>query len=71
MRKKIGFKLYMAKLWLARLPDRACRWLAFKLPRRLVLWSTIRLGAHATTGKYGATVVPELGFMEAVDRWSK
>jgi hypothetical protein len=39
------------------------------LPRRLVYWCAIRLGAHATTGPHGNTVVPELTFIEALQRW--
>ncbi len=39
------------------------------MPRWLVYHCTIRLISHATTGKYGSTVVPELGAMEALDRW--
>lgn len=47
------------------------RWIAWKLPKKLVMWSYIRVGAHATTGQYENTVVPELGMMEALDRWDK
>lgn len=43
--------------------------IAWRLPRWLVYWATIRLGAEATTGRYGDTVVPELRFMEALKRW--
>jgi hypothetical protein len=45
--------------------------LAWALPRKLVMWSSIRLIAHATTGKYGSTVVPELSAMDAVKRWDE
>lgn len=44
-------------------------WLAWKMPRRLVYWCSIRLGAHATTGEFGNTVVPELTFVDALERW--
>jgi hypothetical protein len=46
------------------------RWLAWKLPRQLVYWCAIRLIAHATQGKYSATVAPDLGAIEALKRWS-
>ena len=49
--------------------DRLCQWLAWRLPRRLVLWTSIRLLASATTGPYSTTVVPELTAMEALRRW--
>lgn len=45
------------------------RWIVWRLPRKIIMWSYIRVGAHATTGKYGSTVVPELGMMEALERW--
>ena len=50
----------MTKFW---------RWLAWKLPRPLVYFAAIRLGAAATTGKHGHTVVPEMRFMDAIGRW--
>lgn len=42
---------------------------AWKLPKTLVMWATIRLIAYATQGKYGKTIVPELSAMDAVKRW--
>jgi hypothetical protein len=51
--------------------ERFWRWIAFKLPRPLVMWATVRLGAHATQGKYGTTIVPELTFMDALKRWDE
>lgn len=42
---------------------------AHLLPRWLVSAAAIRLIAHATTGRYGSTVVPELTAMEALRRW--
>ncbi len=44
-------------------------WIAFHLPRSLVYWATIRLIGYATTGKYSNTIVPELGAMDALQRW--
>ncbi len=53
--------------------QRFWNWLAMKvawlLPRRVVMWATIRVGAHATTGAHSSHVVPELRFMDAVQRW--
>lgn len=43
--------------------------IANKLPRGLVYGCLIRAGAEVTTGKYGKTVVPELPFMVALQRW--
>jgi hypothetical protein len=49
--------------------DAVLQWLAWRLPRRLVMWCAIRLIAHATQGRYGDTVVPELTAMDALQRW--
>lgn len=45
------------------------QWLAWRLPKRLVYWASIRLIANATQGKYSSTVVPELTAIEALKRW--
>lgn len=34
-------------------------WIAWKLPRRLVMWCAVRVHAHATLPPYGDQVVPE------------
>lgn len=49
--------------------DRAWRWLAWKIPRRLVYWCAVRLIAHATSGKYSAQEVPALVAIDALNRW--
>ena len=46
-------------------------WLAFRLPKQLVWHAAIRLMAVASSGKWGATVVPELGGMDAIGRWEE
>ena len=44
-------------------------WVAWKLPRWLVMWAAVRLGAEATTtGGYVGTV-PDMRFMDALKRW--
>ncbi len=42
-----------------------------RMPRRLVYWCALRVGVSATTGEYAQTVVPELRFMDAIQRWEK
>jgi hypothetical protein len=49
--------------------ERLCMWAAWKMPRCLVYWCTVRLGAYATTNKYSSQVVHELTFMDALKRW--
>jgi len=44
-------------------------WIAFRLPRSLAYWCAIRVGAHATQGKWGNQIVPELLFVDALKRW--
>lgn len=46
-------------------------WIAKRMPDWLIYWCAIVLGTHATCGKYGSTVVPELKFMDALERWEK
>lgn len=49
--------------------DGVAMFVAWRVPRRLAMWCFIRVLAHATTGEYGATVVPELSAMDALQRW--
>ncbi len=44
-------------------------WLAWLVPRKLAYFCTIRLGAHATTGQYSNTVVPEVTYMDVLKAW--
>ena len=59
----------MRKYEVAKAKEKAWTWLAWKLPKTLVMWASIRLIAHATQGEYGATIVPELSAMDALKRW--
>lgn len=45
--------------------------IVWRLPKAVVYWSAIRLGVHATTGRYGSQNVPELYFMDALKRWDE
>lgn len=49
--------------------DKIWIWLVWKLPKKLIMWAAVRLMAHATTGQYSKTVVPELSITEALKRW--
>lgn len=51
--------------------ERLIMWFVWLLPKWIVYWCAIRLGAYATCGKYGSQIVPELKFMDALDRWAK
>lgn len=50
--------------------ERLTVWLAWRLPKPLVYWATLRLIAHATQGRYSNQVVPDLSAMDALKRWS-
>jgi hypothetical protein len=49
--------------------DRALRWIVWKMPRRLVMWASVRVILNATNGPYSDQVVPELLAMDALERW--
>jgi hypothetical protein len=51
--------------------ERFVMWLAWRLPRRVVYWCAVRLGGAATAGRYSSQVVPDLKFMDALQRWGK
>ena len=46
-------------------------WLAWRLPKQLVYWASIRLMAHATVGPYSSQIVPELTAADALKRWEE
>ncbi len=51
--------------------DKFYRWLAFRLPQRLVYFCTIRLWISATAGKNGKTIVDSVRVSTAIKRWEK
>lgn len=59
----------MFKYWWLVKKEKLQMWFAWRLPKWLVKWAAVRLMAHATTGEYGSTVVPELTAMDALKRW--
>lgn len=54
---------------LFRIVDRTFRFIAWKLPKRLVAWCYFRVAAYATSGDYSSTIVPDLSMMDAIHRW--
>jgi hypothetical protein len=47
-------------------------WIAWKLPRKLVYWCTIRLMAHATQTAEGIYQEPnEISIFNMLDRWNR
>ncbi len=49
--------------------DKIYMFLAWHMPKRLIMWCAMRIGANATQGKYDTQIVPDLKFMDAIDRW--
>ncbi len=45
--------------------------LAWKLPKKLVYYCGVRMGAHATTGQYGSDNVDEVTMIETLKRWAR
>lgn len=54
---------------LSRKWENVIMYLVWKLPRKIVYWSAIRVATHATTGEYKYQVVSELTLVEALQRW--
>ena len=54
-----------------RVHERLLRKIVWMLPHRVVMWAFIRVVAHATTGKWGDQIVPELTAMNALKRWDE
>lgn len=67
--EKIDIRWFLLCRRLVVLREKAVLAFVWRLPGWLVYWCSIRLMAHATTGKYGNTVVPELTAMDALKRW--
>lgn len=49
--------------------ERAARFIAWLLPRRVAYWAFLRVAAHATVGPYSTQVVPDLTCIDALRRW--
>jgi hypothetical protein len=49
--------------------DKVKMWFAWHMPKWLAYWCTVRLGVHATTGRFSDQIVPDLTYMDALKRW--
>lgn len=59
----------MLRIWRKELSDNLWSWIAWRLPRRLVYWSSVRLMTYGTVGKYGTQKPNQLTIDEALRRW--
>lgn len=51
--------------------EKLTRKIVWLLPRSIIMWAFIRVVGHATTGKWGNQIVPELKAMDALKRWDE
>ena len=49
--------------------EKICIWLAWHLPKQLVYWCAVRVGANATTGCYGHLMVVDTLYLDVLKRW--
>lgn len=59
------------RMWRYRARTDTYQWLAHRLPAPLRYFAAIDVGAYATTGRYGDTIVTDLPLMEAIDRFAR
>lgn len=57
--------------WLRTKREKLVMWFIRKLPKWIIYRSFIRLWAHGTSGKYGATSPDDLTWQEALNRWEE
>lgn len=62
-------RIWMIKHWFSETEGKVLRWIVWMLPRKIVMWSFVRVAAHATMGKWSNQIVPELTAMDALKRW--
>jgi len=62
-------KIWMIKHWMTRAWEEMLMKIVWMLPKKIVMWSFVRVTAHATTGKWSKQIVPELTAMDALKRW--
>lgn len=62
-------RFYTLYSFLATAKEGITIWIAWRLPRYLVMWCFYRVFAHATSGQYCNTGVPGLSMMDAIERW--
>lgn len=69
LKAKLLLRYDLFRYDLYKVPERVCIWIAWKMPRQLVLWCAVRLFANATTGPYGSQEVGTVSIMDALQRW--
>lgn len=57
--------------WWIRPKEHLLLWFVGKLPHEVCARAMVRVMAHATTGQWSNQFVPDLGAMEALQRWDQ
>lgn len=57
------------KLWCKEYKEKLITFIVWRLPKSIVYWSAIRVGANATQGDYGNESPTDLNFVTALKRW--
>lgn len=57
--------------FLAEIKRKTTMWIAWHLPKYLVMWCYYRVAAHATGGKWSNDGVPSVTMMNAIERWGQ
>lgn len=58
-------------IWLRQASEKFWRFIAWRLPRPLVMWAVYRAFGLATSGKHGGTDVDALTVMDMLKRWDE
>lgn len=67
--KKIAYIMIDFRDWQRRASEKVLQFIAWRMPRKLVMWCAVRLIAHATTGRWGHELTPECKALTALQRW--
>jgi hypothetical protein len=59
------------KYKLSKLRQKIWMKLAWKMPRKLAYWASIRVISNATVGTYSDQIVPDLKALDALQRWDE
>lgn len=69
LRAKLLLRYDLIRYDMHKVPEKLWVWIAWHLPRQLVLWCAVRLMAHATTGQYGSQEIGTVSILDALNRW--
>lgn len=71
MKEWLRARRSLFRWWIHKQPDRFWSFVADRIPRRLAYFAAIRVGVHATVGRWSSQVVPELTIGDMLKRWDE